>query len=159
MTITGRVLIVDDHEPSVRLIRYLLKREFPEIDVDAFYGSRSMNGVSYDLAVVDYGLKGETAIDVIEKFVDRTPTIIVTAYPIDLVKSKMNGHKIIQKDNGFSKELIRVAEEYLVKEQMVRSIDNIIDTYNRLFPPKKPTIVQKVREYLNGWRCRYQGAN
>jgi len=104
-------------------------------------------------------LKGETAIDVIEKFVDRTPTIIVTAYPIDLVKSKMNGHKIIQKDNGFSKELIRVAEEYLVKEQMVRSIDNIIDTYNRLFPPKKPTIVQKAREYLNGWRCRYQGAN
>jgi len=42
MTITGRVLIIDDHEPSVRLIRYLLKREFPEIDVDAFYDSRSM---------------------------------------------------------------------------------------------------------------------
>ena len=152
MTITGRVLIVDDHEPSVRLIRYLLKREFPEIGVDAFYDSRSMNGASYDLAVVDYGLKGETAIDVIEKFVDRTPTIIVTAYPIDLVKRKMNGHKIIQKGNGFSKELIGVAEEYLAKEQIVRIIDNIVDTYNRMFPPKKPTIIQKLKGTVNGWR-------
>jgi len=64
----------------------------------------------------------------------------------------MNGHKIIQKGNGFSKELIGVAEEYLVKEQIAGIIDNIVDTYNRLFPPKKPTIIQKLKGTVNGWR-------
>jgi len=155
MTIQGHALIADDHKPSADLIAFLLRSHFPELEIDVAYDIESVNGMRYDLAIIDYGLNGGTAHDVLKKFTGRTPTIIITAYPLEDVQKMMKGHTIIAKGNGFNQELLKVAEGYLLKEQIAKKLDRIITTYNRMFPPQKPTIIQKLKGTVNGWRGKF----
>jgi two-component system response regulator AtoC len=86
-TMAVRILIVDDEEILVHLLRQALLTRWPDGRVDtAFSGEEGLSRLAvnaYDLIITDYRMPGFSGMELIKgvRYLDpRTPIILMTAY-------------------------------------------------------------------------------
>ncbi|MEZ0323706.1 MAG: sigma-54 dependent transcriptional regulator [Hydrogenothermaceae bacterium] len=125
-----RILLIDDEESILKIIKTVLEKEGFEVDKastkrEAFFKIKTQN---YGLILSDYRLEDGTGLDVLKEFrkIDKTtPYIIITAYgsingAVEAIKEGANHYipKPIDTDN-----LIKIIQFYIDKSNKIVDVE------------------------------------
>lgn len=135
----GRVLLVDDSLPNLRLLECSLKENYPKADIvsvqDADDAVGKVKAEDFNVAVIDYFLDGITGTDLavlLRKAGYENPIMMITASDRIAKKlAKSNEFAVIKKSyNGYLKKLSSEVDHYLMLTNMIQKADEIINKMN-----------------------------